>query len=151
MKKLIVALVLSCGASVFAAHSVPFKATIHQEGIPIGGCGNACVTLSLIGTGQGSHFGVTEETGTVNLDFVTLTQAGISTMTAADGSTLVVTFGGPLVPGPGGSLTFLGGWSVVSGTGRFEGASGGGTFNGSASGTSSVLNLDGTLSNPGNP
>jgi|KBSSwiStaDraftv2_1062776.scaffolds.fasta_scaffold230378_2 hypothetical protein len=152
MKKLIVALVLSCGASVYAAHSVPFKAAIHQEGIPIGACGPACVTVSLTGTGHASHAGVVEQAGTVNLDFATLTQAGISTSTAADGSTFVVAFGGPLVPGPGGSVTFHGGWSVVSGTGRFQGASGGGTFEGSSSdGVSSVLNLDGTLSNPGNP
>lgn len=149
MKRLIVALALSCCASVHAAHDVPFKAAIRQEGIPIGSCGGACVTLSLTGTGHGSHFGVMEQAGTVNLNFATLTQVGVSTSTAADGSTFVVAFGGPLIPGPAGSVTFHGDWTVVSGTGRFQGTSGGGTFEGSSSGVSGVLYLDGTLSNPG--
>jgi len=149
MKKLGVALALLWCTNVSAGHSVPFKAVIQQEGAPIGSCGAQCVTLSLTGTGHGSHLGALEQAGTVNLDFGTFTQAGISTSTAADGSTFVVAFGGPLIPGPAGSVTFHGNWTVVSGTGRFEGTTGGGTFEGSSNGVSGPLFLDGTLSNPG--
>ena len=148
MKKLSVALALLWCTNVYAGHPVPFKAVIQQVGVPIGFCGAQCVTLSLTGTGHGSHSGATEQAGTVNLDFGTLTQTGISTSTAADGSTFVVAFGGPLIPGPAGSVTFHGNWTIVSGTGRFEGTTGGGTFEGSSNGVSGPLYLNGTLSNP---
>jgi hypothetical protein len=148
MKKLIVALALSCAANAYAAHDVPFSASIKTEPEPIGGTATTLL-LSITGTGHASHFGALEIAGPLEVNLITGAQTGSSTLTAADGSTLVITFTGGTLFGPGGAATFQGTWEANSGTERFVGTSGGGSYHGSADGPTGVLYLDGTLSNPG--
>jgi len=158
MKKLIFALALSCGTTVYAADEVPFKAAIHtniEMMIPTQLCAPpSCLLLSITGTGQGSHFGHMVIEGPSQIVFApgaqTGAQTGSSTLTAADGSTMDISFEGTSFPGSTPeAATFEGVWTVVSGTGRFQGESGSGTYEGSAAGPIGVLYLNGTLSNPG--
>lgn len=153
MKKLIFALTLSCCATAYAADAVPFKAAIHTDIEFTNSCGPACISLFITGTGQGSHLGRMVIAGPSQIVFDATgvgAQTGTSTLTAADGSTVDISFEGMSFPGSTpDAVTFEGDWTVVSGTGRFQGESGSGTYEGSAAGPIGVLYLNGTLSNPG--
>jgi hypothetical protein len=153
MKKLILALALSWCTNAYAGDTVPFKAAIHTEVIPIGPCGPTCSSLNITGTGQGSHFGRMAIAGPSQIEFSTGIQTGTSTLSAPDGSTILISFKGtsvPTGPDPDDPFNFQGTWEVESGTGRFQGQSGDGTYEGSAVLFSvGVLYLDGRLSNPG--
>jgi hypothetical protein len=78
-------------------------------------------------------------------------QTGESILTAANGDTLTIeiagTFSAP--QGPLGPVTFSGSWTVIAGTGRFEGAAGGGTYTGSALIPNGALALNGSISRRG--
>ena len=138
------------GPHALAAGSVPFRAAIDTAIVPLGPCGPTCLMLSISGAGEALHLGRTTIDGPSRIDFATGAQTGESTLTAADGSTLTISFHGGFFPGPGaGDASFSGTWTVLSGTRRFEGASGDGLYHGSASGSSGILHMQGTLSNPG--
>jgi hypothetical protein len=153
MKQIALVIALCLGAIAVqgsAAGSVPFQATIDTVVTPLGPCGATCLTLDISGSGQALHMGRTTIDGPSHIDFATLEQSGTSTLTAADGSTLTIGFDGDFVPGPGPQdASFSGTWEVLSGTGRFEGASGGGSYGGSASGSAGVLHMQGTLAGLG--
>jgi hypothetical protein len=155
MKKLILALALSCCTTAYAADEVPFKAAIHTdiEMVPSDSCAlPSCLSLFITGTGQGSHFGRMVIAGPSQVVLETGAQTGSSTLTAADGSTMGIFFWGTSVPDDTGTFHFQGQWKVDSdfvATGRFQGESAEGTYEGSALGPIGVLYLKGTLSNPG--
>ena len=150
MKALSLFLVLLCSVSAQGAGTVPFQATINTSPEQAGFCGATCVVLDITGIGVGSHLGQVDIEGPSQINFATLQQIGTSTLTGADGSSIEISFAGTFVPTGPTDATFQGTWTVTGGTGRFNDASGGGTYDGSATvGGAGVLNLHGTLSNPG--
>ena len=145
--------VLACafGSRAVASRAeVPFEASIDTVISPQGPCGPTCLALTIAGSGQARHLGRTTIDGPSQIDVATGAQSGTSVLTAADGSELEIAFEGAFVPGPGpADATFSGDWTVLSGSGRFDGATGSGTYSGTASGASGLLHLVGTISNPG--
>lgn len=156
MKALALGLALAVvSVTAHAESPVPFHASIDthisQTGLcgPVGPQGPSCVVIDIEGTGNATHMGRVTIDGPSQINFNTLAQTGTSVITAADGSTLNLQFSGQFVPTGPADATFQGAWTVQSGTGRFAGATGGGTYGGSAAGDTGILNIEGTLSNPG--
>jgi hypothetical protein len=146
---LVLAVLLWSTMAAQAAGTVPFQVTISTSVAQVGSCGPSCVVLDITGSGVGSHLGRVDIEGPSEIDFTTLQQTGTSTLTGADGSTIDISFAGVFVPTGPTDATFQGAWTITGGTGRFEDATGGGTYDGSAAGDTGLLNLSGTLSNPG--
>jgi hypothetical protein len=152
-------LVLLCPvvSSVGAADEVPFRAFIDTNPVPgpVPGCEPpACIGLDISGTGEATHMGRVSIAGPSRI-IPTSPTAGIqtaeSTFTAANGDTFTIETTGTFtaLQGPLGPVTFSGSWTVVDGTGRFDGATGGGTYSGSAEGPSGTLVVEGRMSRPG--
>jgi len=145
-----------------AASQVPFRATLTEGGgnvvpfrpCPVGQARFQCVDVK--GTGQATHLGRVTESAVVVVDFSTANpvtgcadEVRTSTFTAANKDTITL-------QGPGrvcGDQTQASGgdyWSVISGTGRFAGATGSGmnsvTINRSVSPVTSVTTFTGTIS-----
>ena len=158
-------LVLILGLTASDAHGVTASAAEISDGInaarvrPV-----QAITLSGEGqldlqffhaafTGQATHLGRTHIDGPSQVDVVSATQTGTSTLMAAKGDTLVIAFSGTVTftgPDPADPVLFAGTWNVIDGTGRFAGSSGGGSYGGNAAGPAGTLLLDGSISGPGN-
>ena len=147
--QLVLVACLSLLAAPTGAHQdVPFRAVVDTEINVAGECGIGCVVLAISGTGNATQMGRLQISGPSQIDFTSFLQSGVSTLTAANGDTLTISFAGtftPEGPDPAGPVSFEGHWKVISGTGRFEGASGGGTYTGGAAGSSGLLILTGAL------
>ncbi len=113
------ALMLS-GLTMAAEKQVPFKGrssgTVTTLGPPVGGV----VQTRAEGQGQATHLGRFTETGDVGIDVATGIPQGTWTLTAANGDMLFLTMTGHGIDETHG----FGAFTVVGGTGRFEGATG---------------------------
>jgi len=146
------AVILFAVAAPNADNSVPFKATIDTQPIVTGFCGPTCLQLEISGSGVATYLGRLTTDGDSQVDLVASTQTGTVTLAAANGDTLVIEIDGSVIftsPNPTDPVTFTGGWTVTSGTGRFANTSGGGSYHGSAAGPSGELFMDGSLSGIG--
>lgn len=113
-------------------------------------CGANALTIGFEGVGVSSHLGRMEGTGSNCTSFTLGTEAvpissGLATFVAADGSSITTTYEGTQDAPAAGRATTSTTFTVVSGTGRFQGATGSwpssgvidfttGTFSGSFSG-----------------
>ena len=145
-----------------AASSVPFHATLTEAVMSEGDCPAPQTQLHCVyvtGTGQATHLGAITEKAVIVVDFSTLNPATgcadeirTSTLTAANNDQ--ITLQGPSVAVrnclPFASPTWEDLWTVVSGTGRFAGATGSGTntvsINRSTTPVTSVTTFTGRLS-----
>jgi hypothetical protein len=135
-----------------AADTVPFHAAIQTQPQPVVfPCGPVC-QLDIPGFGNASHMGAIQAPGESTLNLITLEQTGSFLLIAANGDSMAVTFSGTFLPsGPtfDDPVTFMGTWTIMSGTGRFAGATGSGTYQGTAVGAEGTVWLDGTISTVG--
>jgi hypothetical protein len=145
-----------------AASQVPFRATLTEAVVVEGDCPAPNAQLHCVyvtGSGQATHLGAITESAVVMVDFSTLNPATgcadeirTSTLTAANGDQ--ITLQGPSVAVrnclPFASPTWQDLWTVVSGTGRFAGATGSGTntvsINRTTDPVTSVTTFTGTIS-----
>ena len=77
-----------------AADTVPFHAVINTAPAVVGPCGPTCLALEITGSGQATHLGRMHFDGPSQVDVVSATQTGTSTLMAANGDTLVIEFSG---------------------------------------------------------
>jgi hypothetical protein len=146
------ALILLAAAVPTADNSVPFKATIETQPVVTGFCGPTCLQLHISGSGVATQLGRMTIEGDSQVDLAAFRQTGTITMAAANGDTLEIEIDGSVIfssPNPTDPVTFSGGWTVTSGTGRFANSNGGGSYHGSAAGPSGSLFMDGSLSGIG--
>lgn len=98
-------------------------------------CGPSALTLGFEGVGIATHLGRLEGTGSNCTTFDLATGAvpiwdGLATFVAADGSSINMTYEGTQEAPVGGSAIVSSSFTVVCGTGRFEGAAGSWTSSG---------------------
>ena len=98
-------------------------------------CGPNALTLGFEGAGIATHLGRLEGTGSNCTTFDLASGAvpiwdGLATFVAADGSSIEMTYEGTQEAPVDGSATVSSSFTVVSGTGRFEGAAGSWTSSG---------------------
>ena len=125
---MLIALVVSGpGASLAYAKSnqVPFKASFSGA-VAVTGPTSAVLN----GSGMASHLGNTAYTG--NVSDITPTASGftdvlVETLTAANGDTITILCNQVAVQESPGVFVGTDEWTVIGGTGRFEGATGQGT------------------------
>jgi hypothetical protein len=126
--------VFAAQPSALAGGQVPFKATFSLEADvavdpPI-------ATVTSAGAGVATHLGAFGQRSIwESANLATGVGAALHEFTAANGDTLQIRFDFQLAPTATGFLV-SGVWKVVSGTGRFVGASGSGTYAGVADFTS---------------
>jgi hypothetical protein len=115
---LLAALALSGPAT--AGKQVPFQG--KESGVLTqAGFSFPFVTFSVVGEGEASHVGRFTLNGQVAINVITEDATGVFTLTAANGDMLFLT----LVAGPPIDPTHSGGdFTIVGGTGRFQGATG---------------------------
>jgi hypothetical protein len=104
-----------------AGEQVPFKG--KQSGVMMQtGFSFPFVTTSVVGEGQATHVGRFTMIWQVVVDVITGYATGVATLTAANGDLLFLTMVGPPTTDPTrGAAEF----TIVGGTGRFQGATGG--------------------------
>jgi hypothetical protein len=107
-------------------------------------CGPNALTIGFEGTGIATHLGLMTGTGTNCTEFSLATGSvaiwdGILTLVAADGSSLTATYVGVQHAPAAGVATTTTTNTVVSGTGRFEGAEGSWTGSGELDFTSGIF------------
>jgi hypothetical protein len=116
----VVATLTLSGIATVAAKAVPFKGrssgVVTTLGPPVGGV----VKTRVEGQGQATHLGRFTLIGDVDLDVVTGLPEGTWTLTAANGDKLFLEMDGHGID----PLHGFGAFTVVGGTGRFEGATG---------------------------
>ena len=127
---------LTLSASVLAGDQRPMKghytigvALVEQR------CGPNALTIGFEGVGIATHLGRMTGTGSNCTEFTLATESvaiwdGIATHTAADGSSVSVSYEGVQGAPAGGVAMASTTSTVVSGTGRFEGAQGSWTASG---------------------
>jgi hypothetical protein len=98
-------------------------------------CGPNALTIGFEGVGIATHLGRMEGTGSNCTSFDLTTGAvpiwdGVATFVAADGSSIITTYEGAQDAPVDGRATTATTFTVVSGTGRFEGATGSWTSQG---------------------
>jgi hypothetical protein len=98
-------------------------------------CGPHALTLGFEGVGIATHLGRIEGTGSNCTTFDLASGAapiwdGLATFVAADGSSISMTYEGAQDAPVDGSASVSSSFTVVSGTGRFEGATGSWTSSG---------------------
>ena len=118
-------LVVSSFASAQATPR-PYKAHLTTTTTSVTPVSATQVLLTYVATGQGTHVGSYQESGSYTLDLTTFTFVGAATVTAADGSTFSFTIAGAFT----GATTLEGTTSMTGGTGRFAGATGAFAFTG---------------------
>jgi hypothetical protein len=133
------------------ADATPFRGTFDgtQTVTPLPPFPPTSASVDVTASGTSTHLGrFTMELPHI-VDFTTSSATGTATITAASGDTIVATFTGHAVPGPVVAITEQA--TVVSGTGRFAGATGTFTItrlfvqaDGVTTGT-----IEGTISAPG--
>jgi hypothetical protein len=98
-------------------------------------CGSNALTIGFEGDGIATHLGRMEGTGSNCTTFDLATSAvpisdGLATFVAADGSSISTSYEGTQAAPVAGRATTTTTFTVLSGTGRFEGASGSWTSSG---------------------
>src|SRR5689334_9661490 len=137
-----------------AGEQVPFMAVFETEAVST--VNFPFASVKVVGEGQATHLGRTL-TATTNQLVNLITGAGTATyqFVAANNDVLNVSFAFTALPLPGGpGLSLNGTWTVISGTGRFAGATGSGSTTGSVRFTSETTGIGqfsmiGTISSPG--
>ena len=92
-------------------------------------CGPNALTIGFEGEGIATHLGRMSGIGSNCTSFSLATEAvpiwdGLATFVAADGSSITMTYAGAQAAPVNGTATASNTFTVVSGTGRFEGAAG---------------------------
>ena len=127
---------VALATSVLAAAQRPMSGSFVIGVVPVEQrCGPNALTIGFEGTGLATHLGRMTGTGSNCTEFTLATDAvaiwdGIAIYTAADGSTITAAYEGMQqapVAGVALSVTIS---TIVSGTGRFEGAQGSFTASG---------------------
>lgn len=138
-------------APVAAAEQRPIHGSYTIAIVPVPQrCGPGALTIGFEGVGIATHLGRMEGTGSNCTSFDLATEAvpiwdGLATFVAADGSSITMTYEGAQDAPVDGKASAASDFTVISGTGRFEGATGSwtssgvidlttGTFHGSFSG-----------------
>lgn len=122
------------GGSALAEHQRPMKGWYTVGVVPVEQrCPNA-LTIGFEGVGHATHLGRMEGTGTNCTSPDLATQAvpiydGLATFVAADGSSITATYEGIQHAPVAGVASVVSTFTVIGGTGRFEGATG--TWSGS--------------------
>ena len=144
-------LMSALAASVAASEQRPMQGHYTIAVVPVEQrCGPNALTVGFEGVGIATHLGRMEGTGSNCTNFNLATEAvpiwnGLATFVAADGSSISLTYEGAQDAPVDGRAATATAFTVVSGTGRFEGATGSwpssgvidfttGTFRGSFSG-----------------
>ena len=127
---LALALVMAMGASVAAGEQRPMKGRYTISVVPVEQrCGPNALTIGFEGVGIATHLGRMEGTGSNCTSFNLTTDAvpiwdGLATFVAADGSSITMSYEGAQDAPVAGRATAANTFTVISGTGRFEGATG---------------------------
>jgi hypothetical protein len=116
----LLALLVPSLASAQANPVRPYKARLSTTTTSIKQVSDTEILLTYVGTGNGTHVGAYQESGSYLLDLTTFTFVGEATAAAADGSTFSFTIAGGFT----GPTTLAGVASVTGGTRRFAGATG---------------------------
>ena len=138
--------VLTLSASVVAGDQRPMKGHYTIGVAPVDQrCGPNALTIGFEGVGIATHFGRMAGTGSNCTEFTLATESvaiwdGIATYTAADGSSVTVSYDGVQGAPAGGVAMASTTSTVVSGTGRFEGAHGSWTASGTIDFTTGLVN-----------
>ena len=136
---------LTLSASVLAGDQRPMRGHYTIGVAPVEQrCGPNALTIGFEGVGIATHFGRMTGTGSncTELTLATETVAiwdGIATYTAADGSSVTVSYEGVQGAPTGGVAMASTTSTVVSGTGRFEGAQGSWTASGTIDFTTGLV------------
>jgi hypothetical protein len=148
---LAIALLLGLQAQpLLAGSQVPFRASFSATAestvqFPI-------LHSTVRGEGHALHMGASSSLATdLTVNLLTHEGQGITTLTAANGDQLVLY--SEFIGAPTADVVFLeGSYVVLSGTGRFAGASGNGRLRAwhSTTGPEAEFELEGTISSPGN-
>ncbi|HMG19015.1 MAG TPA: hypothetical protein VK573_09840 [Gemmatimonadales bacterium] len=123
-------LMSTLAASVAAGEQLPIHGHYTIAVVPVEQrCGPDALTIGFEGVGLATHLGHMEGTGSNCTTFNLATEAvpiwdGLATFTAADGSSITMTYEGAQDAPVDGRATAGNTFTVVSGTGRFEGAAG---------------------------
>jgi hypothetical protein len=129
-------LVIAMAASVSAGNQRPMKGGYTIAVVPVEQrCGPNALTIGFEGVGIATHLGRMDGTGSNCTSFNLATEAvpvwnGLATFVAADGSSVSATYEGAQDAPVDGTAGVVSIFSVVSGTGRFEGATGSWTSSG---------------------
>jgi hypothetical protein len=116
--------------AVSAGEQRPMKGGYTISVVPVEQrCGPNALTIGFEGVGMATHLGRIEGTGSNCTSFNLVTEAvpiwnGLATFVAADGSSISVTYEGAQDAPVNGRATAANSFTVISGTGRFEGATG---------------------------
>jgi hypothetical protein len=113
-------LVVSSLASAQANPPRPYAAQLLTTTTSVTPVSATQVLLTYVATGNGTHVGSYQESGSYVIDLTNFTFAGSATATAADGSTFSFTISGGFT----GPTTLAGTAVVTGGTRRFSGATG---------------------------
>jgi len=123
-------LVMAIGASASAADQRPMKGRYTISVVPVEQrCGPNALTIGFEGVGIATHLGRMEGTGSNCTSFNLTTEAvpiwdGLATFVAADGSSITMSYEGAQDAPVNGRASAANTFTVISGTGRFEGATG---------------------------
>lgn len=136
---------LTLSASVLAGDQRPMTGHYTIGVAPVEQrCGPNALTIGFEGVGIATHFGRMTGSGSNCTEFTLTTESvaiwdGIATYTAADGSSVTVSYEGAQGTPAGGVATASTTSTVVSGTGRFEGAHGSWTASGTIDFTTGIV------------
>ncbi len=117
-------------ASVSAGTQRPMNGRYTISVVPVAQrCGPNALTIGFEGVGVATHLGRMQGTGSNCTSFNLATEAvpiwdGLATFVAADGSSITMTYAGAQDAPVDGTATAANTFTVVSGSGRFEGAAG---------------------------
>jgi hypothetical protein len=123
-------LVMATAASVSAGDQRPMKGGYTISVVPVEQrCGPNALTIGFEGVGIATHLGRITGTGSNCTSFNLTTEAvpiwdGLATFVAADGSSITMSYEGAQAAPVNGIATAANIFTVLSGTGRFEGATG---------------------------
>ena len=123
-------LVAVTAASASAGDQRPMKGSYTIAVVPVEQrCGPNALAIGFEGVGIATHLGRMEGTGSNCTSFNLTTDAvpiwdGLATFVAADGSSITMTYEGAQDAPVNGVASAANTFTVISGTGRFEGASG---------------------------
>jgi hypothetical protein len=137
---------LTLSASVLAGDQRPMSGRYTIGVAPVEQrCGPNALTIGFEGVGIATHLGRMTGTGSNCTGFALATESvgiwdGIATYVAADGSSVTVNYEGTQQAPVGGVATASTTSTVVSGTGRFEGAQGSWTSSGTIDFTTGLVN-----------
>jgi hypothetical protein len=126
----VLVLAAAMASAVVAGDQRPMKGSYTISVVPVEQrCGPNALTIGFEGVGIATHLGRMEGTGSNCTSFNLTTEAvpiwdGLATFVAADGSSITMSYEGAQSAPVNGQATSANTFTVISGTGRFEGASG---------------------------